>query len=192
MKNIAIFASGTGTNAQQIIHHFANKSTVKVALVISNKPDAKVLDRAINANVPTAVFTKKDFFETDKVLACLHENKIDWIILAGFLLLIPDNLIKAFPKRIINIHPALLPKYGGAGMYGMKVHEAIVLAKEIETGITIHYVNEHYDEGEIVFQATCEVDETDTPEAIAGKVHILEHRHYPRIIEKLLNELNNG
>ncbi len=192
MKNIAIFASGTGTNAQQIINYFANKSGVKVALVVSNKPEAKVIDRAINAKIPVAVFTKKDFLETDKVLNSLLENKINWIILAGFLLLVPDNLIKAFPERIINIHPALLPKYGGAGMYGMKVHEAIVAAKEVETGITIHYVNEQYDKGEIIFQTKCAVDLNDTAEVIAQKVHLLEHKHYPEVIEKLVSKLTIG
>lgn len=187
MKKIAIFASGSGTNAQKIIEHFKENKEIDVALVASNKPDAFVLERAKKAAIPILVFTKEDFFETDKVLKYLLQEQIDLIVLAGFLWKIPESLLKAFPGRIINIHPALLPKYGGKGMYGMKVHETVIKNGEKESGITIHYVNEHYDEGEIIFSAKCTVDASDTPETLANKIHALEHEFYPKVIEQVLS-----
>lgn len=167
--NIAIFASGSGTNAQRIIEFFEGRKDVCVKILLSNNPEAYALVRAQNKNIPTFVFDKKTFRSSDDVVNNLKDLKIDWIILAGFLWLIPENLIKAFPNRIINIHPALLPNYGGKGMYGMKVHEAVIAAKEKESGISIHYVNEKYDEGEIIFQAKCGISEADTAEALAKK-----------------------
>jgi phosphoribosylglycinamide formyltransferase-1 len=186
MKHIAIFASGAGSNAQKIIDYFLNHSSIKVALIICNKPGALVIDRAKKSNVPVEVLPKKEFEDQIKVLHLLANYQIDWIVLAGFLLLIPKYLIHAFPEKIVNIHPALLPKFGGAGMYGMKVHEAILKEKETETGITIHFVDERYDEGKIIFQAKCQIDKTDSPNDIAEKVHHLEHLHYPAIIEKVV------
>lgn len=186
MKKIALFASGNGTNAQRIIEYFKDNKKVHVVLVASNKPDAFVLERAKRAGIPTFTFDKKDFFETNKVLHHLLQEKIDWIVLAGFLWKIPESLLKTFPDRIINIHPALLPKYGGKGMYGMKVHEAVIQNKEKESGINIHYVNEHYDEGKTIFIAKCIVNSTDTPETLANKIHALEHEFYPKVIDQLL------
>jgi phosphoribosylglycinamide formyltransferase-1 len=186
MKNIAIFASGSGTNAQKIIDHFSGHATIKVALVLSNKATAHVIERARLAAVPTIVCNKEDFLDSVKILSALKERNIEWIVLAGFLLLIPSYLIQAFPQKIVNIHPALLPKHGGAGMYGMNVHEAVVREKDTLTGITIHYVDDRYDEGEIIFQAHCDVLENDTPQSVARKVLELEHAHFPLVIEALL------
>lgn len=186
MKNIAIFASGSGSNAKQIIQYFQNHPQIRVVLVLSNKPQAPVLEKASQAGIPTYVFNRQSFYATDEVVQVLKSNHIDWIVLAGFLWLVPQNLIQSFPKRIINIHPALLPKYGGKGMYGMNVHQAVVEAKDTTSGITIHLVDEQYDRGEIVFQAQCEVVENDTAEEVAHKVQILEHRHFAPVIEKLI------
>jgi len=186
MKNIAIFASGSGTNAQAIIEHFQTKEKQPVKLILSNNEDAYVLERAKKFNISTFTFSRSDFYTTDKISNQLKFNNIDFIVLAGFLWLIPDYLIKNFKNRIINIHPALLPKYGGKGMYGMKVHEAVVKNKEPYTGITIHFVDEVYDNGEIIFQAKCPVLPTDTPEIIAQKVHQLEYAHFPKVIDKLI------
>ena len=187
MKRIAIFASGSGTNAQRIIEYFQNiKDKINISLILSNKEDAYVLERAKKFDISSFVFTAKQFKETDIVINELKKNQIDFIVLAGFLLKVPDVFIKVFPEKIINIHPALLPKYGGKGMYGSHVHEAVIEAKEKESGITIHYVNEHYDEGQIIFQAKCKIDENDTPEILAQKIHTLEYEHFPKVIEKLL------
>ena len=189
MKKIAIFASGSGSNAQNIIEHFSSKPSIEVSLVLSNKKNAFVLDRAKNLGVKALVFDRSSFYESDEVLDILKTEKIDFIVLAGFLWLVPDNLIENFPNRIVNIHPALLPKYGGKGMYGSKVHEMVVACGEKETGITIHFVNSHYDEGNIIFQARCAVHETDTPEEVANKVHQLEYKYFPTEIEKLVNAI---
>lgn len=186
MKNIAIFASGSGTNAENIANYFKNSSDVNVALIVSNKKDAFVLERAEKLNIESVYFSKNDFENTNEVLDLLRRKQIDFIVLAGFLLKVPGNLLEAYPDKIVNIHPALLPKYGGKGMYGDAVHKAVVEAGETESGITIHYVNENYDEGAIIFQAKCEVLADDTYEDVAKKVHILEYMHFPVIIEKLL------
>ena len=180
---IAIFASGSGTNAEEIIKYFQGHPFIEITLLLSNNPDAYALVRAKKFGVATKVFTRIQFRESEEVVNWLKEAGITHIVLAGFLWLIPLSLIKTFP-RIINIHPALLPKYGGKGMYGMKVHEAVKAAGEKKTGITIHEVNEQYDEGRILFQTTCEVLSSDTPEQIADKIHLLEHAHYPKVIEK--------
>jgi len=186
MKRVAIFASGSGTNAQNIIEYFKDNPELEVSLVLSNKKDAKVLSRAKQFGVPTYTFNRTTFFETSDVSEMLSKFKIDLIVLAGFLWLVPNNLIKAFPRRIINIHPALLPKYGGKGMYGMRVHEAVIESGDRESGITIHYVNEKYDEGATIFQAKCPIEERDTPELLVAKIHKLEHENFPVLIEKLL------
>jgi phosphoribosylglycinamide formyltransferase 1 len=187
MKKIAILASGSGSNAQNIAEYFKSSGDICVSLILSNKPDAFVIERAKKLEIPAVVFNRKDFYESDKILDILVENKIDLLVLAGFLWLIPDNLIKAFPKRIINIHPALLPKYGGKGMYGNKVHQAVIQSGDKRTGISVHYVNDHYDEGEIIFQDSFEILPGDTADSIAQKVHILEYKHFPRIIERVIN-----
>lgn len=188
MNRIALFASGSGTNAENIIRYFGEHPQVSVACVFSNKPDAYVLKRAEKLGVATHVFDRDAFYRSEKVVYTLREMNVDYIILAGFLWLVPGNLINAFSGRIVNIHPALLPRYGGKGMYGMKVHEAVVASGDKETGITIHHVNERYDEGDIIFQATCPVTPSDTPEDVAKKVHELEYRHYPEVIEVLIRE----
>ena len=185
-KKIAIFASGAGSNAEKIIVHLKNHATIQVALIVSNKPDAGVLSVAAANNIPTLLIVKEIFFRQDAYVPVLKQYGIDFIVLAGFLWKIPSALIAAFPKKIINIHPALLPKYGGKGMYGSKVHEAVIAAGEKESGITIHYVNEVYDEGETIFQVTCDVDKTDTPETLTQKIHLLEHTHFPEVVEKLV------
>jgi len=186
-KRIAIFASGSGTNAQNIIEYFADNKDVVVDSLWANKPDAYALVRARNFGIETFIFNREQFYDNSQINSTLNERKVDLIVLAGFLWLIPDYLIRNF--TIINIHPALLPKYGGKGMYGMKVHEAVVENHEKETGITIHYVNENYDEGTIIFQATCLVLPGDTPEQVAGKVHDLEYKHFPAIVENVLAKL---
>ena len=187
MHHIAIFASGTGSNARKIIEYFAQNDRAQVVLVVSNKPDAGVLDIAQAHRIPTHVIGRKSFYETEDLLAVLDRHQVDFIALAGFLWLIPPYLVQAFSRKMVNIHPALLPKYGGKGMFGKHVHEAVKAAGEHETGITIHFVNEHYDEGDIVFQATCPIAPEDTPETIAHDVQQLEHRYFPEIIERILN-----
>jgi len=187
-KNVAIFASGSGSNAENIIRYFRNNEHINFPVIISNKSDAYVHERAKNLSVPSYTFKKSDF-ETGEVLALLKEKQINFIVLAGFLLKIPQNLLEAYPNRIVNIHPALLPKFGGKGMYGSFVHEAVVAAKEKESGITIHYVNENYDEGQIIFQAKCEVRPTDSPDDLAEKVHRLEYEFFPKILANILNKL---
>ncbi|MDH5412578.1 MAG: phosphoribosylglycinamide formyltransferase [Flavobacteriaceae bacterium] len=185
MKRIAIFASGSGTNAENIIRYFQKNPVAIVVLVLSNKKDAKVLERAKKHNIKSLSFNKNQFIEENEVLNIL-KNEADFIVLAGFLLKVPEKIIKAFPQKIINIHPALLPKYGGKGMYGMHVHNAVIANKERETGISIHYVNENYDEGSIIFQKKVRITENDTPNSIADKVHQLEYRYFPQIIESVL------
>ncbi len=188
-KRLAIFASGTGSNTQQIIDYFTSPSVkwhVTVSLIVCNKPGAGVLQIAQTKKINTLLIDRERFFYGDAYLDVLHETKIELIALAGFLWKIPLPIIHAFPKRIINIHPALLPKYGGKGMYGNKVHEAVIEAGEKKSGITIHYVDEHYDEGDIIFQATCDVLPGDTPETLAQRIHKLEHKHYPAVIERLI------
>lgn len=189
MKNIAIFASGSGTNAENITRYFSNSETVKVAVVLSNNRHVGVHARVNGLGVPSFVFTRDEFTEGSKVLAKLAEYETDLIVLAGFMNKISGVLLEAYPGKIINIHPALLPKHGGKGMYGMHVHEAVVAAGEKESGITIHYINERYDEGAIIFQASCPVLPSDTPEEVAAKVHALEYAHYPRMIEEVIASL---
>ncbi|MDH6304919.1 phosphoribosylglycinamide formyltransferase-1 [Parabacteroides sp. PF5-5] len=185
MKNIAIFASGSGTNAENIIRYFANNENIRVVVVFSNNRKVGVHERVNRLGVPSFVFTRDEFADGAPIIAKLAEYHADFIVLAGFMNKISDVLLKAFPNQIINIHPALLPKYGGKGMYGMHVHEAVVAAGEKETGITIHYINEEYDEGAVIFQASCPVLPNDTPEEVATKVHALEYEHYPQVIEKI-------
>lgn len=188
MVRIAIFASGAGSNALKIIDHFKNHSSIGIALIASNKPGAGVLNIAESENIPSLIIEKERFFRGDAYVSELKERNIQWIILAGFLWKIPTSLIHAFPGKIINIHPALLPKYGGKGMYGHFVHEAVIEAKEKESGITIHYVDEQFDHGKHILQLTCPVDETDTPETLAKKVLVLEHKYYPEVIAQLITE----
>jgi len=186
MIKIAIFASGSGTNAENIIHYFNNHSLIKVALVVSNNPKAYVLTRVAHTGVPALVIQKDELLLPDMVMPFLRSYEIQWIVLAGFLLKIPPFLVSAFSNRIINIHPALLPKFGGKGMYGHFVHEAVVKAKEIESGITIHYVNDQYDAGSIIFQASFPVLPSDQVEDVERKVHQLEQLHFPQVIEKTI------
>lgn len=187
---IAIFASGAGSNAKKIIEHFAQSPDINVALIVCNKPGAGVLNIAAQHHIPTLIIEKEPFFRGDGYLEVLYGYGISFIVLAGFLWKIPPTLINAFPRRIINIHPALLPKYGGKGMYGSKVHEAVLDAGEKESGITIHYVDELYDHGKHIFQAKCPVLASDTPETLANRIHELEHRHYPLVIESLVQKMN--
>ena len=184
--NLAILASGNGTNAQQIAEYFMDRDDVIVRTIIYNKRDAYVATRAKNLGIESHYFNRHDFMETDAVLDFLRECKIDYVILAGFLLLVPNNLLQAFPNRIVNIHPALLPKYGGKGMYGHHVHEAVVANHERETGITIHVVDHRYDCGTTLFQARCEVVPTDTPDDVAAKIHLLEKEYFPRVIDAFI------
>lgn len=189
-KNIAIFASGSGTNAENIIRYFAGNASAGVQLVLSNRKDAYVLERAHALGVPCEVFLKPEWESAEKILEVLHSYKIDFIVLAGFLLRVPDLILHDYPNKIINIHPALLPKFGGKGMYGDRVHEAVIAAGEKETGITIHYINERYDEGDVVFQATCAVLPEDSFADVAKKVHALEYEHFPVVIERLITALS--
>jgi phosphoribosylglycinamide formyltransferase-1 len=186
--NVAIFASGNGSNTQRIMEYFSGNPYVKIALVLSNKEDAYVLERAKKLNVPSFTFTPAELRNTNPVMEKLKEYEIGFIVLAGFMIKIPDSLIKMYSGRIINIHPALLPKYGGRGMYGEHVNTAVINAGEKESGITIHFINEKYDEGKILFQAKCNIFTSDTPETLASKIHELEYRYYPEIIEKVISE----
>lgn len=181
---LAIFASGNGSNAEAIMKYFLHHPQIEVALLLSNNANAFALERAKRFHVPTFVFNKSQFRESDHVIQWLKENDITHLVLAGFLWLLPENLIAAFPKRIVNIHPSLLPKFGGKGMYGMNVHQAVKEAGETKTGITIHQVNAKYDDGKILLQASCEVLPSDTPESIAAKVNALEYTHFPKTIEQ--------
>jgi phosphoribosylglycinamide formyltransferase-1 len=189
VKNIAILASGAGSNAQKILEYFSDRMDIAVRLIISNKKEAGVLNIAKLASIDTFVVTRDTFYSTTDLLVELNKRNIDFIVLAGFLWLIPPYLIQHYPDRIINIHPALLPKYGGKGMYGHFVHEAVYLAKDTHSGITIHFVNEKYDEGSIVFQERCEILPSDQPEDIAKKVQVLEHSYYPTVIDQLVSSL---
>jgi phosphoribosylglycinamide formyltransferase-1 len=185
MKKILLFASGTGSNVENIIQHFKNHHEIIVVGVYTNNPNAKVLDKAKNHNIPTLIFDREQL-KAGFVLDKIAELKPDLIVLAGFLWKMPEEIVSAYPNKIINIHPALLPKYGGKGMYGIKVHQTILENKEKETGITIHYVNEHYDEGEFIFQEKVNIEDCASADEIANKIHELEHKHFPQIIEKLL------
>lgn len=186
IKNISIFASGSGSNATKIIAHFSKHSHIKVSLVVTNNPQARVIQLAEKEGLPVYITSKEEFFSPNSILSVLNYYHIKFIVLAGFLWRIPEPLIKSFPNSIVNIHPALLPKFGGKGMYGMHVHEAVIKAGEKESGISIHYVNEELDKGDIIFQAKCTINTTETPESLSEKVRELEHRHYARIIENLL------
>ena len=190
MTNIAIFVSGSGTNCENIIRHFADDANVHVALVLSNKPDAYALVRAKNHHVPTAVLTKAEFNDEAKVMDLLNAHEVNFIVLAGFLLMIPPFLVAAFHQRMLNIHPALLPKFGGKGMYGHHVHEAVKAAGEKETGITIHWVSDDCDAGKIVAQYSTPLTDSDTPDDIAEKVHLLEQAHFPEVIAQVLEKTN--
>lgn len=189
MKRIAVFASGSGSNAENIVKFFRNNDLARVTIILSNKKDAYVLERAQQLGVPSISFNREDFYNSNKIVRTLEEQGIDMIVLAGFLWLVPQSLIDKYDGRIVNIHPALLPKYGGKGMFGMNVHNAVVAEKETETGITIHYVNGRYDEGNVIFQAKVPVNPSDTPEMVADKVHHLEYEHFPKIVEKLIATL---
>jgi len=188
MKRIVIFASGSGSNAENLIKFFHNSDNVSVIQVLTNNPHAKVLDRCKKLNVSALSFNRIAFSKSKDVLNILKASQPDLIVLAGFLWKFPKFILKAYPNKVINIHPALLPNYGGKGMYGMNVHEAVVNNKETETGITIHYVNENYDEGAIIFQAKCNVILTDSAEDVAGKIHLLEMEHFPKVVDELLKD----
>jgi phosphoribosylglycinamide formyltransferase-1 len=187
MKKIIVFASGSGTNAENIIQYFKTKEIARVVSVFTNNPSAKVIDRAKKHQIPTEIFSKEELLER-KVLQKIQQIDPDLIVLAGFLLKFPEHIIERYPHKIINIHPALLPNYGGKGMYGMHIHRAIVNNKEKETGISIHYVNEHYDEGGIIFQKNVTLTEEDTPETVAEKIHELEQKYFPEIIQTILEQ----
>lgn len=188
MKHIVIFASGSGTNAQQIAEYFLSTDIARVVRIYTNREDAYVLQRAKDLNIPSMVFNKDDFYLTDVILDQLTELRPDLIVLAGFLWIVPEKIVRAFPKKIVNIHPALLPKYGGKGMYGKHVHEAVIRNNEKESGITIHYVNENYDEGAIIMRAKCHVEANATPETLAEKIHTLEYKYYPKTIAQILTQ----
>jgi phosphoribosylglycinamide formyltransferase 1 len=187
--HIAIFASGAGSNARQIIDHFSSSTVIKISLIVCNKPGAGVLNIAAAENIPYILIEKEKFFHGNGYADELKEKQIDLIVLAGFLWKIPDTLIKAYPHRIINIHPAPLPGFGGKGMYGNNVHAAVIAAGEKESGITIHYVDEHYDNGDIIFQAKCPVLPNDTPDSLAQRIHQLEHEHFPGVIAEVVGRL---
>lgn len=186
MKRIAIFASGNGSNAESLVKYFTGNADVEIYLILTNNAKAGVIERAKNLGVKSVVFNRQDFVENANVDSLLRYHKIDFIILAGFLWLIPDFMINNFPNKIVNIHPALLPKYGGKGMFGMNVHNAVINAGEKKSGISIHYVNSKYDKGQIIFQTTVEIENDETAETLAAKIHKLEHKHFPLIIERTL------
>ncbi|MDR1227253.1 MAG: phosphoribosylglycinamide formyltransferase [Prevotellaceae bacterium] len=191
MNNIAIFASGSGTNAENIIRYFNfhPQKGAKVVMLYANKPEVYALIRAKKLGVPTHVFDRDTFYSSNEILAELNRLEVALIVLAGFLWLMPHNIVEAFPNKIVNVHPALLPKFGGKGMYGMNVHKAVKEAGERETGITVHYVNKEYDSGSIIFQAKCSVEKSDSPEAIAEKIHLLEQENFPRTVEEVLHKI---
>ncbi|MEA3504829.1 MAG: phosphoribosylglycinamide formyltransferase [Bacteroidota bacterium] len=186
MKRVAIFASGNGTNSEAIINHFKNSNKINISAVFSNNANAFVLQRARRHGIATKIFDREDFYNSNKVMSQLKEMEIDFIILAGFMWLIPQYLITQYSSKIINIHPALLPNYGGKGMYGDRVHKKIIENGEKTSGITIHFVNNKYDDGQIIFQTKCNIDDSDTPETLAEKIHKLEHQHYPTVIESTI------
>ena len=190
-KRIAIFASGSGSNAQKIMEHFKRNPEAEVVLVLTNNPQAYVLQRADNFEIPAHIFTRREFYETYDVIRLLKNLQVDLIVLAGFLWLAPVSLLQAFPNKIINLHPALLPKHGGKGMYGDHVHKAVLAAKDEESGITIHFVSENFDEGEIIHQSRFKIDQGDNLEVIKFKGQQLEHQHFPRVIESLLKKMKS-
>jgi phosphoribosylglycinamide formyltransferase 1 len=190
-KRIAIFASGSGSNAQKIMEHFKRSPEAEVVLILTNNPQAYVLQRADNFEIPSHIFTRSEFYDTDAVIKLLKNLQVDLIVLAGFLWLVPPTLLKAFPNKIINLHPALLPKFGGKGMYGDHVHNAVLDAKEEESGITIHFVNEKFDEGEILHQSRFKIETGDNLEMLKFKGQQLEHQHFPRVIENLLKKMKS-
>ena len=186
MKRIAIFASGSGSNAEKIIEMLAPLTGVEVSVVLSNNYRAGVIERARRLKVPVLLFDRSTFYETSKIVQVLQSQRIDLIVLAGFMWLVPAQLVEAFPNKIVNIHPALLPKFGGKGMFGHHVHEAVIAAGETQSGITIHFVNQRYDEGRIIFQASCVITSADTPASLEAKIHDLEHAHYPAVVKQLI------
>ncbi len=186
MKNIAIFASGNGTNAERIISYFKESELAQVDVVLTNKIDAGVIERAHSLFVDVHVFARDDFYNSNKILDIIAKYNIDLIVLAGFLWLVPENILDKYENSIVNIHPALLPAYGGKGMYGARVHEAVIAAGDDKSGITIHKVNKLYDDGQIIFQAEVKIDSNETPDSLAGKIHLLEYEHFPEVIERLL------
>lgn len=190
MIRIAILASGSGSNAENIARYFQNSTDISIALIAANKADAFVLERAKKLDIPSCVFSKEEM-QNGALQEKLKGQKIDWIVLAGFLLRIPQSMVEAFPNKIINIHPALLPNYGGKGMYGMNVHKAVIAAKEKKSGITIHYVNENYDKGAIIFQGQCEITAGDTAEDLAQKIHQLEYANFPKVIDEVITGKSN-
>ncbi len=189
MIRIAIFASGSGSNAENIVRHFIENKTVQIHSIYTNNPEAGVIDRAKKLHIPCEVFTKKNFTETSDILLKLQAEKIDLIVLAGFLLLIPDNIIKQYNGKIINIHPSLLPLYGGKGYYGDRVHQTVISSGAVISGITIHHVNEKFDDGRIIFQAACYVSKSETTESLSKKIHTLEYSYYPVVIVKIIQNL---
>ena len=190
-KRIAIFASGSGSNAQKIMEHFKKHTDAEVAIVLTNNPEAYVLQRADNFEIPTHIFDKHEFYETEDVVDLLKNLNIDLLVLAGFLWLVPDTILANYPKRIINIHPALLPKYGGKGMYGDRVHKEVLANGDEESGISIHYVNEDFDSGEIIYQARFKIEKNDDLELVKFKGQQLEHQYFPKIIEQVLKKIKS-
>jgi phosphoribosylglycinamide formyltransferase 1 len=190
-KRIAIFASGSGSNAQKIMEHFKRHAEAEVVLILTNNPSAYVLQRADNFEIPSHIFTRHEFYETDDVVRILKNLQVDLIVLAGFLWLVPPDLLQAFPNKIINLHPALLPKYGGKGMYGDHVHNAILAAGEEESGITIHFASEQFDEGEIIHQSKFKIEPGDNLEMVKFKGQQLEHQYFPKVIENLLKKMKS-
>ena len=192
MKRLAIFASGTGSNAKRLIDYFLENKAISVALLVSNRNEAGALEIARKSGIPAINFTKEEFYNSSTVIDKLIAEKIDFIVLAGFLIKVPNNILKAYENKIINIHPALLPDFGGKGMYGLNVHKAVIESGKSESGITIHLVNEHYDEGRILFQAKCPVLENDTAEMLAARVQELEHNYFPEAVERFIKEKTEG
>ncbi len=188
MKKIVLFASGNGSNVQRIAEYFSNDPDIMVSMVLTNNPKAGVLSRAEKLDLPVLIFSRDDFYKTSKVVDAVNKISPDLIVLAGFLWLIPVSFIEAFPDKIINIHPALLPKYGGKGMYGHHVHDAVIRNREPQSGITIHYVNQHYDDGQVIFQSSFSLSADETPETLAAKIHEQEYEHFPKVIEMLLKQ----
>ena len=189
VRNIAVLASGNGSNAENIIRYFKEKGTAAVSLVLSNRREAFALERAHRLGVPAVYFPKEEWADGEAVLAALREYKVDFVVLAGFLVRVPSNILRAYPSRMVNIHPSLLPKFGGKGMYGDGVHRAVLASGETESGITIHYTNERYDEGAVICQHKCPVLPGDTVETLAARIHVLEYEYYPKVIEQMVLNL---